>query len=171
MNTIIIGFSRPKAWLRPFSWVIRLVTWAPYSHTYIRYDNAYTDRSIVFQASGLVVNFMGQTMFDTEEDIYAEFSVPVSAATKLLVIQNATDKVGSPYGVGQIVGFGWVLFMRIFGKKVNNPFASTSSFVCSELVADLLNEMNGSTLDSSTMTPKDIYNYVLSKGFSPVTDG
>lgn len=171
MDSIVVGFSRPRSWLKPFSWLIRLVTWSPYSHTYIRYNNPYANRNEIFQASGMLVNFIGQAMFDTEENICAEFNIPVTSQTKQLVVQNAIDKCGSPYGVGQVVGFGCVLFCRIFGKKIKNPFASTSSFVCSELVADLLNEINGITLDSSTMTPKDIYTYVISKGYQPINGG
>lgn len=169
MNTIVIGFSRPLGWFEPFSWLIRLVTWCPFSHAYIRYENTYANRCEIFQASGLAVNFIGQAMFDGKEDIYAEFSIPISDATKLTTIQYAIDKVGSPYGIGQVVGFGWVLFMRIFGKSVNNPFYSASSFVCSEITADILNEISGSNLNSATMSPKDLYNHMISKGYTPIS--
>jgi hypothetical protein len=169
MDSITIGFSRPKGGFQPFSWLIRLVTWSPYSHAYVRYYDTYTDRWIVFQASGLKVNFIGDTMFDGLEDIYAEFVVPISDSTKQSVVQGAIDKCGSPYGVGQVVGFAWVLFMRLFGKNVKNPFYSASSFVCSELVGDVLVEINDGTFDPSTMTPKDVYNFVVSKGFKPVS--
>ncbi len=168
MTSIVVGFSKPKAFFEPFSWLIRLVTWCPFSHAYIRYENPYANRVEIFQASGMKVNFIGQTMFDSLENIYAEFNIPISDAAKLATVQLAIDKVGSPYGVGQVVGFGWVLLMRSFGKNVKNPFASNSSFVCSEMVAEILNEINGSNLDASVMTPKDVYRYILSKGYQPV---
>lgn len=165
MDSITIGFSKPRGFFEPFSWLIRLLTWAPYSHAYVRYEDSYTNRSIIFQASGLKVNFIGQTMFDSEEDIYEEFVIPVSPATKQSVIQGAVDKCGSPYGVGQIIGFAWVLFMRMFGKSVKNPLYSSSSFVCSELVADVLVEINEGDLDPSSMSPRDVRNFLVSKGF------
>lgn len=168
MDEIIIGFSRPKAFFEPFSWLIRLVLWTPYSHAYIRYYDSYHKRWIIFQASGLTVNFIGQSMFDGKEDIYAEFSVPLIDSTKKEVIQKAIDKCGSPYGVGQIIGFGWILFMRLFRKNVSNPFYSSSSYVCSELVADILVEINQGNLDPSTMTPKDVYRFMINKGFKPL---
>ena len=176
MDSIVVGFSRPKAWFEPFSWLIRIaegnpIKWCPYSHAYIRYYNSYADRWEIFQASGMKVNLIGSTMFDAAENIYAEFEVPITAATKQLVVQGAVDKVGSPYGVGQIFGFGWVMFMRLFGKSVKNPFYSASSFVCSELTADILNEINGTTLDSSTMSPKDVCEYMLAKGYKTTTQG
>ncbi len=167
MDTIIVGFSKPAAFFEPFSWLIRLATWSPFSHAYIRYENSYADRNEIFQASGLVLNFIGETLFDTKEDIYAEFSIPISEATKLKTIQFAIDNVGKPYAMGQIVGFPIVWFMGLFGKKINNPFYSGGNYFCSELVCDVLNEINGTTLDSSVMTPKDAYTYLISKGYKP----
>jgi hypothetical protein len=169
MNSIIIGFSRPSSFFVPFSWLIRLATWCPFSHTYIKYTNSYANRNEIFQASGLKVNFIGQSMFDTEEDIYAEFNIPISDATKLSTIQFAIDNVGSSYAIGQVLGFPIVWFMALFGKKIKNPFYSGSNYFCSELVCDILNEINGSDLDASTMSPKDVYNYLVSKGYQPVS--
>lgn len=171
MNNIVIGFSKPKSIWVPFAWLIRLFTWCPFSHAYIRYENTYANRNVVFQASGLKVNYMGQPMFDGEEDVYAEFNISVSDATKLGVIQFAIDNVGAPYAVGQILGFPIVWLMGMFGKKIKNPFYSGSNYFCSEMVCDILNEINGTTLDCSVMTPKDVYEYVLSKGYRPVSGG
>jgi len=169
MDSIVVGFSRPKAWLEPFSWLIRLVTWSQFSHAYIRYYNSYADRWTVLQASGLAVNYMGGTLFDTKEDICAEFELPISSATKLTTVQFGIDRVGLPYSMETIFGICYVMILRLFGKKVTNPFASTSSFVCSELVAQILNEINGTNLDSSTMTPKDVYSYLVSKGYKQIS--
>jgi hypothetical protein len=170
MNSIIVGFSRPQAWFEPFSWLIRLVTGSQFSHAYIRFYDQEYDRWVIYQASGLKVNFIGQAMFDNAEFIYQEFNVPVSDATKKIAIQGAIDKCGSPYGVGQIIGYGAVLFMRIFSKKIKNPLYSGSSYVCSELVADILMEIDAqdaSNIDPSTMTPKDVYDFMIAKGFKP----
>jgi hypothetical protein len=167
MNQIIVGFSRPKAWLEPFSWLIRLVCWAPYSHTYIRFYSATYDRWLIYQASGLKVNFIGQTMFNQLEDVCDEFTVPVCSKTITNTVKRAIDNCGSPYGISQIVGLGWVLFMKIFGKNVKNPFYSGSSYFCSELVTDILTEIKSvdDEMDPSTATPKDVYDFLISKGF------
>lgn len=167
MNSIVVGFSTPKSWLEPFSWLIRLLTWAPMSHAYIRYYDGYSQSWVIFQASGLKVNLVGQTMFDSAETVVAEFEIPVSDATKQKVVQNAIGKLGAPYGVLQIVGFVWVLFMRIFGKKVSNPLYSANSFFCSELTDEELQEMGMNGLDPSASSPKDLYNSLLSKGLKP----
>lgn len=170
MDSIVIGFSKPKAWYMPFSWLIRLVTWCEFSHVYVRYEDNYANRDIVYQASGLKVNFIAQPMFDSEEDVYAEFIIPISDKTKLSTVQFAIDNVGSPYGVMQIVGFAWVMLANIFGKRVKNPFYSGSSFFCSEIVTDILEEIKSvdDTMDPSTATPKDVYEFLLSKGYKPI---
>lgn len=168
MDEIIIGFSKPKSWLSPFSWLIRLATWSKFSHAYVRYYNKDLDRWIIFQASGLKVNLIGQTMFDDAEDVYEEYSIPISCDTKQSVLQNAIDKLGAPYGIWQIFGFALVLLVGVFGKSIKNPFYSGSSYFCSELVADILMEISLGNLDSSNMSPKDIRNFLVSKGLKPI---
>lgn len=169
-DSIIVGFSKPKAWYMPFSLLIQLVTWCKFSHTYIRYEDIYAKRNIVFQAKGLLVNFIGKPLFDSAEDIYAEFEIPLTKKTKLKTIKFAIDNVGKPYAVMQIVGFMWVMLANLFGKRVNNPFYNGSSYFCSELVTDILEEIKSvdDTMDASTATPKDVYNFLISKGYKPL---
>ena len=169
MNKIVVGFSRPKGWFEPFSWLIRLVTWAPMSHAYIKYYDAYVGRWIIYQASGLKVNFIGEAAFDNAEDVIAEFNLSISDATQQKLVQGAVDTLGSPYGIWQVVGYLWVFLMRKLGKTVANPLYSASSFFCSELTSDDLEEIGLKGLDPSDMSPKDLYNFMLSKGFVPVS--
>lgn len=166
MDNIIIGFSRPAAFFVPFAWLIQLATKSKISHAYIMYSDPYINRTIIYQASGLKVNFIGQALFGSEEIVCAQFSIPVSSQTKKKTVQFAVDNCGLPYGIGQIVGFGWVLFMRLFGKKVKNPFYSSSSFFCSELVAEILTEIiqPGDAINPSTCSPQDLCSYLESKG-------
>jgi hypothetical protein len=168
MDEIIVGFSRPKAWLEPFSWLIRLITWAPMSHAYIKYQDPYTSRWIIYQASGLKVNFIGKTSFDNIENVIAEFNLPVSNETKQKLVQGAIDTLGVPYGTKQLLGYLYVVFVRLFGKIVTNPLYDASSFFCSELASDDLEEIGLSGLDPSVTSPKDLYNFMLSKGFKPI---
>jgi hypothetical protein len=104
-------------------------------------------------------------MFNSKEYVYREYEIPISDATKLSVIQSATDKLGAPYGNAQIVGFGWVLLMRLFGRKVNNPFYSGSSYFCSELVDEILNEIGIGESDPSTLDPAGLMNFLATKNF------
>ena|SRR5271165_1256828 len=167
MDSIVIGFSRPKAFFEPFSWLIRLITWSKFSHAYIRYHNPYANRWIIFQASGLKVNIVGQALFNSQQIICQEFEIPVTTPTKLSTVQFAIDNIGKPYGLKQVAGFAWVLFMRVFRKKVKNPFYSNSSFFCSELAGDVWNEIVQPTddIDPATFSPKDMCLFLANKGF------
>jgi hypothetical protein len=167
MSNIIVGFSRPKGLFEPFSWLIRVVEWTPYSHTYIRFYSQTYDRWLVYQASGLKVNFIGWSKFESVEHIYAEFTIPISDQAMIGTVENAIDICGAPYGVGQIIGFGWVLLVRAFGKTVKNPFYSGSSFFCSELVSDVLADIKSvsDTMDPSAAGPREVYNFLMTKGY------
>lgn len=170
MDNIIIGFSRPKAFFEPFSWLIRLVMQTEYSHAYIKYYDKYADRWLIGQASGLKVNIVGETYFDSEEVIYAEFQLPITKKKKKELVQFIIDNTGKPYGVGQIFGFAWILFMRMFGKKVANPFASNTSWFCSEFAESAMDQImdEGDTMQPSTADPRDLYEFIVSKGFKSV---
>lgn len=169
MDSIIIGFSHPKAWFSPFAWLICWCTKSKFSHTYIQYYNSYADRYEIFQASGLLVNFVGKTLFDTKENVDIQFEIQINTETKQRTVQFAIDNVGLPYGLGQVGGFAWVLFMRLFGRKVKNPWAKNSSFFCSELVSTILEEIiqPEDNIDPSTMSPQDLYEYLIGRGFKP----
>ena len=169
MDEIIIGFSTPKSWFNPFSWLIRMAegtpfNWAPMSHAYVKYLDNVTGRWIIFQASGRQVNFVGATMFNSVEKVVAEYVIPVTAATKLKTIQNAQDIVGSPYGIKEIFGFGLVILAGLVGKKIKNPFASKINFFCSQLACDIVEEVDeDNSLDPASTSPLMLANYLASK--------
>jgi hypothetical protein len=167
MDTIIVGFSTPKSF-NLFSLLIRTVGKSSFSHAYIRYYDTYTNKWIIYQASGRLVNMITADNFDTVEDIKAEFEIPVSDDTKLKTIQWAQNKLGTPYGVMNIVGIGCVLVARFFGKKITNPFADgQKTMVCSELVDYIMEDIFqlGDVYDPATAMPIDDYNFLESKGF------
>lgn len=175
MDEIIIGFSRPKGWFEPFSWLIRMsegtpFKWAPYSHAYIRFYSQEYDRWIIAQASGLKVNFIGQTLFDSLEMIGEEYKVPVTTAVKTALVQNAVDLCGLPYGMGQVIGIPWVDFVGLFGKQIKNPFASNKSFYCSEFVEYLAeNDLtDGSSLDPATCTPMKLLAFLIAQNYAKI---
>ena len=165
METIYIGFSRPSGWFKPFSWAIRLLQWTSYSHVYIRVHSNSIDRDIIYQASGLQVNFIGLDLFKSKEIIIKEFPVQITPETKIKVLQYCTDMAGKPYGILEVFGFPWVIFNSFIGRHVNNPFSDgTNSFVCSEFVGDILKDFLGYPLpDPQNLDPKQIYEYLNKK--------
>lgn len=165
MDTITLGFSRPsKLWLPPlFSWAIMLFDWSNFSHTYIRFHSDSYDRDLVYQASGLKVNFIGWKMFQSEEVVVREFVIPVAAAAKLKVVQFAIDNVGKPYSLGAVLGIIVVKIAGLFGHKIKNPI-SQQGYFCSELAALILEDYCNAQLsndDVKRMTPTDVCNYLI----------
>lgn len=162
METIYIGFSRPKGLFEPFSWAIRLLQWTSYSHVYIRVHSESLNRDIIYQASGFQVNFIGLNRFKTKEIVIKEFPIQVNSETKIKMLQYCTDMSGVPYGILEIFGFPWVILNSAFGRHVNNPFSDgTKSFVCSEFVGDILKDVLGYDLPNpQNLDPKQIYQYL-----------
>jgi hypothetical protein len=161
MDIITIGFSRPKAWFEPFSWMIRLFLWTPYSHVYIRFHSVPYNSDLVFQASSLQVNFYSEAVFTSVEDVIQEFTIPVTLATKIAVIEFAMANVGKPYNIMGVFGVLLVWVASLVGKKIANPISGAGDF-CSQLVGQILVEFLGDKLNYpvDVITPKDIFNYL-----------
>lgn len=166
MEYLTVGFSRPKKWFSPFSWIIRLVQQTSYSHVYIKFYSAKYRRFLVYQASGLKVNFIGWDKFQQEEIIIKEFNLDTTENAKYNMICYAIDKVGSSYSMKEVLGAGLVLLFRTFNKKIDNPFNDgEQSFFCSQLVDYILKDFIDFKIpfDPSIVLPKDIYNYLEKK--------
>lgn len=161
---MVVGFSRPRKF-KMFSWIIMKGYSIPYSHTYIKmYSNTY-QRWLVYQASSTMVNFMNIETFNEEAQSVYEAQIEVSQETGFKVMQFAIDNCGKPYGIKGVFGYAWVRIKEIFGRKEENPLTDgNASFVCSELVAEILKECLGAELSKSpeNMTPKDIYDLIPS---------
>jgi hypothetical protein len=165
-STITFGFSRPsKLWPPPlFAWLIMLFDWSKFSHAYIRFHSDSYDRDLVYQASGLRVNFMGWKLFKSQEVIVKEFDIEVTPETKQAVIQFAIDRVGTPYALwAAIIGIPAVKIAAMFGYKIKNPVSQMGDF-CSELAALVMKDYLNAQLtddDVKRMTPTDVCNYLL----------
>jgi hypothetical protein len=165
VDNIVFGFSRPiTSYLPPpfFAWAIMLVDGSNFSHSYIRFHSDSYDRDLVYQASGLRVNFIGLPLFQSQEVIVKEFTIPVSEATKMKVVQFAIDNVGIPYSLGAALGILAVKIAALAGRKIKNPI-SQQGYFCSELAAIILEDYLGADFTSDQvkcMTPTDVYNYL-----------
>jgi len=157
---LTLGFSRPKhSWL-PLSFIIRKVQNTTYSHVYVVMDSQYLERKIVFQASGFVVNFSSYKRLQEHNEIIKEYKIPITKNTQKQVLQFAFDKAGAPYGMRQILGMGWALLLeRLTGKRRNPLDDDGRSYVCSEIVAEILKDYVGLAvnIDTDVITPKDVF--------------
>lgn len=162
MKHVVVGFSRPKKGFAIFSWLIRLFERTEYSHVYVKFYSESLDRWLIYQASGLKVNFEGSISFDERVQTLYRYSVDIKEEDYKKVLQFAVDNAGKPYSISQIFGLAYVIVCRWFGKRVKNPFPNgDQSYVCSELVATMIPQMKeyfNEHLD--TVTPSEIKQYL-----------
>lgn len=171
MIPLIIGFSKPKKF-KLFSWIIRKIQKTPFSHVYIRFYSSKYERWLVYQASATSVNFIEFKRFSDINEIIKEFEIPASETAKNNVVQKAIDLVGAPYGVKQVIGIGIVELLKDFNIHIENPLAENNAWVCSEVVAEVLKELNMDLqIDLNKVTPKDIFLFLESLPNGQIKNG
>ena len=118
MKQFTIGFSKACTKFPIFSWLILWALKTPYSHVYLKYQDDYLNRTVYYQASHTLVNYMGESTFLSQETVIQEFTFNVSDANFLAMKQFAVDNAGKPYGILEIVGLAYVLLCAKVGIKV-----------------------------------------------------
>lgn len=159
MKTIHVGFSRSSGKFPIFSWLIMFFQRNNFSHSYIRFNLESTQKEVVFQASGLAINFMGLDLFKQKETIIKEFEIEINDNTFNNIMKSTIDLVGQPYSMLQILNS---LIYLLFKK---NPFDNQiTGWDCSKLVAYELQEEVGFKIpeDLDVITPKDLCNFLES---------
>lgn len=163
MKKITIGFSKAESKFAIFAKLIQLVLGTSFSHTYIKFKSESIDRILIYQASGLAVNFMPEHRFLEHHVPIAEYELEVSEETYKKTIQFAVDKSGTPYGITQILGILYIKLLGCLGITVKNPFSTgTNNYICSELVTEILREILELNFyyDLDSVTPKELYNFM-----------
>lgn len=164
MEKIIVGFSKPKKF-KLFAFAIMSAYKIPYDHVYVTYRSNSLDRDIIYQASKLMVNFVGTEVFYSENTMVAEFEISVPADKRIALMQFMIDNAGKPYGFMNALGLGIARIFKYFGKTIHNPLGDGSkSWVCDEIVGQII-KMCGYQLPQllDDLTPLDLYNYLLSQ--------
>lgn len=154
---IIIGFSTPRTF-NTLSWTIRKAERTDFSHVYVKIFSKSLDRYLIYQASGLTVNFCGQQTFYAHNKDIAEFAIPITTEQKVEILKKCVDLAGRPYGIKALIGIGLVRLASIFKWKIHNPYADGSkTYICSEITATLLILIGFKFNELDSITPKDIY--------------
>lgn len=162
MEKIIVGFSKPKKW-HLFSWIIMALYGINYSHVYIKFHSDYYERDIIYQASKMMINFMGNDVFGKENITIKEFDVDITPENKKALMQFAIDNAGKPYSIKEAIGLGWVRLNAILGRKISNPFKEgTKEYVCSVLADHILEQYTEENApgDYQDSDPKFLYEYL-----------
>lgn len=136
---IVVGFSRPKAWWKLGSAIIRLVDGTPYSHVYISWQSEGMQRELVYQASGHGgVNFCSSKRFLADNVTLQAFMINEFPDEKRIVMQRCIDSAGDDYGYLQLIGIGLVRILNVLKFRTRNPFPHGQ--VCSECVSRILHD-------------------------------
>jgi len=158
MRNIIIGFSSHPG---IFSTLIKLVSASKVSHTYVRIPVPEYGESMVFQASGLIVNYTNYRVFQERSTTIEEYEIEVPDEVYTLGEMLRVTEAGKPYSMKEIVGLLWILFMRNMGRRVSNPFRDgSSSYVCVELAMRCV----GLAVDSENVTQEDFRRWCADNG-------
>lgn len=161
MKRFIIGFSRPRGFFKPYSWAIRAIERTPYSHVYLKTRSESLGLDLIYQASGVQVNFMGLSNFLTHAEPLFEFEVEADDEAYKAFMKWAVTNAGAPYSAKQVLG---ILLIKLFNLKKNPLSNKRSAWVCSELVGHVLGtftktEMGAADIESAG--PKAIYEICL----------
>jgi hypothetical protein len=153
-DSLIIGFSKSKGF-KPFSIAIQLFDDTKYSHTYLKLANKHFNDYDIYQASKGLVNHVVEKTFLEENEIIAEFSIPIESAEKLKLINLIRYKLGKPYSISTVLG----IFLARFGIHWKRFFDNENAYICSELVAKVLksSEKIPMDIDVDKATPKQLY--------------
>jgi hypothetical protein len=104
MRTIVVGFSRPKKW-NLLSWLIMKIQRTNYSHVYVKFYSNSLERELIYQASGLQVNFVGSILFYNHHLAVKEFELDVSDESHINALRFAVDKAGTPYSIKSLAKY------------------------------------------------------------------
>lgn len=158
MQYLTIGFSTPKKF-KVLSWLIRKVERTEFSHVYLAFRSESLNRKLIYQASGLQVNFVGSALFSEHHKVLVEFTIPITDQEKKQILTSCVDLAGYPYGMKQLIGLAWVRFVGLFGKKITNPVNDgRKTNICSELAGYILVKyFNYKIEDLDSLSPKDVW--------------
>ena len=153
-----------------FSWLIMLYQWTRFSHTYVVFQTSnILNDDTVFQSSKGMVNAMSYTVFKKENFPIDEYIFEISTDTYNTILNELHGTMGTKYGTMQNVGILYVDFMKLFGKRVRNPWKK--GYNCSELVyihvlRHLYPDLDE---DPDLITPEDVYNIVKSRQLTTIS--
>ena len=158
MRKIVVGFSKPKGFFNPLSWIIRFMYWTPYSHVYCSHVSEKYKQTLIYQASGVQVNFMSRLQFDKRATVVSEFEFEISDEAFDSYMSWAIEQSGAPYSKTKLFE---ILFMDDLDKS-DEP-----QWVCSVLIARVCKDFishEDEKLSMDYATPKDIFDFCAFKG-------
>lgn len=160
MKTVRIGFSRSNSKFAVLSTLIRKVLKVEFSHVYFRFRSDKANRDLIYQANSHGVYFTGGTQFLEHNAIVDEFEIAIEEETFGKLLSFCIDELGKSYGFWNLLGLGLKTLLYRFQLKIPNFLADENkSYICSELVAKIYNDLENDTL---TLTILHRLTYMIS---------
>ena len=151
MRKITIGFSTSRSKFAIGAIIIRIFEGTKFSHTYMEFRSDSLFRSMIYQASHGLVNFMNEQVFDKDNVIIESFEVQVTDDQYNQILAFCIDCAGVKYGKLELIGIGIARIKAKLGFAETNPFSDgPRTFVCSELMGYVLNIL-GCQLDTKRL--------------------
>lgn len=148
---IIIGVSRNNL---IGSKAIRWWIDADYSHCYVRWNLKTQERDIIYQASRGMVHFQAIENFIKDNEIVKEIELELTDDQFKKFSAKCIDLAGIPYSKLEL--------LQILICDITNgyfKFADQHGYICSELLGDLLNNLDiVFNKPKYLLNPKDIIN-------------
>jgi len=158
MEQITIGFSKSKKFLPIGSWLIKSYMKTPYSHVYLKFHSQSLDRTLIYEAVGGGVRFIGTKVWQKHAVEVKSYTIDIEKINQIKLIQFCVDNAGIDYGFSQNLG---VAIAGVFNLK-KNPFYTGLN--CSETIGEIL-KLEGYKIekDVNLLTPLDIDNILFLK--------
>ena len=151
MKTITFGFSKSKKRFAIGSVLIRWYMCAPYSHVYMKFRSDSLERTLIYEAVGAGVRFIGAERWAEHAEEVDSVTIQISDENYVKLMQWCVDNSGIDYGFGQNFG----IILANICKLKTNPLKNGKN--CSEAIGEIL-ELEGYSFDKelNLLTPKDI---------------
>jgi len=158
MKTITVGFSKSTKPFAVGSWLIRWYMGTEYSHVYIKFHSPSLERTLIYEAVGAGVRFIGLDRWQSHAQEVASFQLTLSDENYKRLMQFCVDNAGIDYGFFQNIG----ILVANVAKLERNLFNDGKN--CSEEIGEIL-ELEGFDIekDFNLLTPKDIYEILEQK--------
>lgn len=152
MKTIIIGFSKPRAF-KLYAWLIEKVDGASFDHAYLRLN--FFDKDAIYQSTAVGVEFMGYTQWDTATLPVKEYQLSVSDEAFKSLMQFCIDNTGMKYSYLGVLG---ELLVKLHICKKNPINQGSTREFCSEIIAKCLDQVDPAdfNLDADNVTPSGL---------------
>jgi hypothetical protein len=153
-----IGFSSRCSIL---SKTIRYLTHSKASHAYIVFSVG--EEELVIQSGSKGVYCEHYEVFRQHAHIVAEYQLSITPKEENLILDYALKQLLKPYDYLAIVGFGWILLNKSFGRKAKQLFRNKSAYFCSELIIAYLQNANfplSHLFDKEITSPEDIIEFL-----------